>query len=217
LLKKLDIHGNPYIGVFCKGCEDLTIVSPTLGKAEIKIIEEALGTEVVSTTIAGSIIPGVLVAMNSRGMVVTDFATEEELAPFKKDILRIPDKHNAAGNNILTNDYHALVNPDLKKSAIREVEDVLGVEAVRGTIAGMKTVGTAAVATNKGVLCHPHTTESEIALLRELFKVPVSIGTANYGTSVVGACMIANSKGAVIGHTTTGVEMNRIEEALGLI
>ena len=217
MLRTLDFNGNPYIGVFCRSCEDLTIVPSTLTRGQEMLINETLGTDIIKTTIGGTNIVGVLVAMNSMGVVTADFASEEELLHIKdKSVLRIPDIHNAAGNNILVNDRAALVNPDMDKKTIRALEDVFGVEVTKGTIGKLKTVGTAAVATNKGLICHPEINEHEIKHLKDLFKLPIYIGTANYGTPLLGACMIANTKGAVVGNTTTGIEMNRIEEALDI-
>ena len=43
------------------------------------------------------------------------------------------------------------------------------------------------------------------------------IGTVNHGSPVIGSGLIANSKGAIIGNQTTGIEMGRIEEALGFL
>ncbi len=217
MLRLLDFNGNPYVGVFCKSCEDLTIVPTTLEKKEVTIIKEALGTEILKTTIGSTNIPGVFVAMNTHGIVITDLATEGEVAKLGRNVLRVKDRHTAVGNNVLVNDHAALVNPDIGRSTAKCMEDVLGVEVVRGTIGRMKTVGSAAVVTNKGLICHPNASEGEIRHLKELFKIPVYIGTANYGVALLGACMIANSKGAVIGNKTTGIEMNRIEEALDLI
>jgi len=96
------------------------------------------------------------------------------------------------------------------------IGEVLGVSVVRGTVAGIKTVGSVAVATNKGVLCHPHARPGEMEVLKSTLQVPVVITTANYGAAQVGACMVANSHGAVVGSRTTPIELGRIEEGLGL-
>jgi translation initiation factor 6 len=171
-------------------------------------------------TIGGSTILGALTAMNSHGAIITDFVDDEELEPLKaqiENVCRIPDKLNAAGNNILVNDHGALVHPELSKEAINAIEDTLNVEVLKGTIAGLKNVGALAVATNKGVLCHPKTTRAELKKLKELFKVHVDIGTANYGTPLIGACIIANTKGVITGPPTTGIELGRIEDTLGYI
>ncbi|RLF51129.1 MAG: translation initiation factor IF-6, partial [Thermoplasmata archaeon] len=45
----------------------------------------------------------------------------------------------------------------------------------------------------------------------------VMVGTVNHGAPLIGSGIIANSHGAIIGSLTTGIEMNRIEEALGFL
>ena len=87
----------------------------------------------------------------------------------------------------------------------------------RGTIGSLKTVGMAAVVTNKGLLCHPKVTQEEKHQLEKVFDVPAMIGTVNHGTPLIGSGLVANTKGAIIGNLTTGVEMGRIEEALGFL
>ena len=75
----------------------------------------------------------------------------------------------------------------------------------------------AAVVTNKGCLCHPKITEEEKQHLEDLFEVNVMIGTVNHGYPMIGSGLVANTKGAIIGNRTTGIEMGRIEEALGFL
>lgn len=218
MLRKLDINGNPYIGVYCHANDEFALVPPEFSKKMISQIEEGLDVEVIQTTIANSSIIGVLVCSNSQGMVVTNFAESRELKALKGrlNILYINDVLNAVGNNILANDRFAMVHPDIGKDTIKEIEDTLSVEILKGKIAGLKTVGAACVLTNKGLLCHPHASKHELDLLKERFEVNADIGTANYGVPLVGACAIANTKGAIVGSTTTPIELGRIEEALGL-
>ena len=217
LLRKLDINGNPYIGVYCHANEDFAFVPPEVSKDIMYQIEEGLDVEVIQTTIANCSIIGVLVCSNSQGMVVTNFAEERELRDLKNklNVLYIPDILNAVGNNILANDKFAMVHPDIKKETIKKIKDTLGVEVLKGEIAKLKTVGAAGVVTNKGLLCHPKVSKQELDMLKKRFGVKADIGTANYGVPLVGACIIANTKGAIVGSTTTPIEMGRIEEALG--
>lgn len=214
----MDINGNPYLGVYCHANDEFAIVPPEFSQKMISQIRECLEVEVVQTTIANSSLIGVLLCSNSHGMIVTNFAEKKELKPFKSrlNILLIPDVLNAVGNNILVNDKFAYVHPDIKKETIKKIEDTLNVEVLKGSIAGQKTVGAAAVVTNSGLLCHPHASKHELDRLKKRFEVNADIGTANYGVPLVGACMIANSKGAVVGATSTPIELGRIEEALEL-
>lgn len=218
MLSRLDFSGNPYIGVYVSANEGFLVSSPGIGKDAVRKLGESLEVTTISSTLGGSTVVGALMCANSNGTLVTNFIDElekEQLA----DLHPVPIQHklNAVGNNILCNDRAALAHPAYPPRILRLIADVLGVETLSGTIAGLKTVGAAAVATNKGILCHPHVSEERIKMLEEFFKVPVTISTANYGTPVVGACMVANTKGAVVGSTTTAIELGRIEEGLGYI
>ena len=223
MLKRLDINGNPYLGVLCRSSDMLAIVSQDASDPVVGEFAEALEVPVVRASLGGSRVVGSLCNLNANGVVVSDLAGADELDNLKRStppgtkVLRLAGKLNALGNNILLNDRAALVHPDMSRSLMKRLGDFLGVEVERGTIAGMRTVGSAAAVNGKGVLCHPKTSPAERKLLEELFRLPVTVGTANYGSPVIGACLVANSKGAVAGTHTTGIEMGRIEEAFGFL
>jgi len=198
--------------------EELLVVGPEVPPRIARSMAEALEVRLVETTIGGAGVVGSLLAMNSHGIVATGLAEPAELARLEPTRAgRLGHRLNAAGNNILCNDIGAVVHPGLDADSVAQVSEILGVPVVRGTVAGMRTVGSAAVATNKGVLCHPHARPQETEVLREALGVPVATTTANYGTAQVGACLVANTRGAIMGSRTTPIEMGRIEEGLGYL
>jgi translation initiation factor 6 len=217
MMKLSNYNGNPFIGVYCVANESISLVPPDAPKNLIKDIEEGMEVKVLIATLDSCNILGTLTAMNSYGAITSSMAMLSEIRPIMKEmpIKRIKDNLNACGNNILVNDNAALVNPDLSAAAVKQIEEILQVEVVQGMIAGHRTVGSICVATNKGVLCHPSTSKAELDMIRALFKVPAAIGTLNYGAPVLGASMIANSKGAAIGYRSTPIELGRVEDALG--
>lgn len=183
-------------------------------------ITSVLDVKLVELIIADATIIGSLLTFNSKGAVVCDFIDEDALKIINDQGLNvciISDKLNAAGNDILVNDTGALVHPDIQDRTIKEIEEILRVPVYRGTIGSLKTVGMAAVVTNRGLLCHPKTTDDEKRMLEKVFDVNVMIGTINHGSPVIGSGLVANTKGAIIGNLTTGIEMGRIEEALGFL
>ena len=212
-------NGNPYVGVYCAVNEDLAFVPRDASDNLINDIEVALNVQIVKCSIAGTNLIGSLLSMNSFGAVVSNMTSDAEVEFLSEylPVYRIQDKVNASGNNILANDKGAIANPDLAKKTVRVIEETLKVDAVQSAIAEHTTVGSVCVATNKGVLCHPASLPEEMELLRRSLKVPVAIGTLNYGAPLVGACMLANSKGAVIGYKSTPIELGRVEDALDLI
>ncbi len=215
MLKKHSIDQKPYIGVFSIATEDLSIIP----LVEEEVFEEAMETPVVRTTVGGTRVLGSLMAANTNGILVSDIAERREIEPIldHKDVTLVPDRFNALGNNILINDYGALIHPKLHKKTEDALKSFLEVPVKRGKIAGIEMVGSVAVATNKGLLCHPHVKDDEKKMMEELFDVPVMKTTANHGSAWIGTCLIANTKGAVIGDRTTPIEMGRIEEGLGYL
>jgi translation initiation factor 6 len=217
-IAQVDINGNPYIGIFCAANENIALVPIDLEKKIKKRIIESLDLEVIPILIAGSRLIGSLLVMNSKGAIVNNFAETREILQLEKyiNVTILEEKLNAVGNNILANDFGALVHKKFSKKSITQIEDTLDVEVMKGTIAGLKTIGTAAVVTNHGGVCHPKVKEDELEFLKSLLKIEIVKGTANYGTPLVGACIIANSNGAVTGTTTTGIELGRIEDGFKL-
>jgi translation initiation factor 6 len=218
LFAKMDFTGNPYVGVYCASNDDVAFIPNFVTKKARKRIEEALQAETRVFSLGGSTVLGSLLCLNNNGVIVTNFVTEEELSSLEGLTVGIitQRKLNAVGNTILCNDNGAIVHPRYRSKSIKMIEDALDVEVTKGTVAGLKTVGSASVSNDKGVLCHPYIKESESKLMEEVLKVPVSTSTANYGTPQIGACLVANNKGAVVGTRTTPIELGRIEEGLHL-
>lgn len=216
MLIKYALNSQPYIGIFTVGTDKFTIIPPL---TDTEIFQEAMETEVITSTIGGTHLLGAFVCANSKGVMVTDIIGDAEADSLLEhvDLAVAIERHNALGNNVLVNDKGALINPDISKSTEEGIREVLDVDVIRGTIAGIGMVGSQAVVTNKGCLCHPHTSDEEISVMEDLFGVQVKKSTANHGSGWIGTCMIANSKGAVIGDRTTPIEMGRIEEGLGYL
>ena len=73
------------------------------------------------------------------------------------------------------------------------------------------------LATNHGVLAHPLASDAELAFIKKCLHAPARIGTVNHGHGLVGAGLAANQNGAAVGSRTTGIELGRIDEALGFL
>ena len=93
----------------------------------------------------------------------------------------------------------------------------MGVDVVATTIAGQDVVGSLGVTNDQGVLLHPDVTPDEVVAIERVLGVAPMVGTVGFGSPYVGAGICATDHGALAGSETTGPEMNRIEDALGLI
>ncbi len=217
MLSKLDFAGNPYLGVFCAANNSFLVASPHVPRKALRRAEESLEVSVIETTLGGSTVVGSLIALNSKGALVSAFVEPGEVRKLGElDAYRLDHRLNAVGNNILVNDKGGICHPDYSLDVIEEMEDVFQVSIERGTVGGMKTVGSAAVVNNSGAICHPHSRDEEMRVLEEVLGVKPLIATANYGTPQLGACVVANDNGALMGNLTTPIEVGRIEEGLHL-
>ena len=180
-----------------------------------------LKTDLIYTSISGSVLVGSLACANSKGILLPHSIRNEELERiktiFKGNITVMETKKTAYGNLVLANDYGAVVDPRLKSNELKLISETLGVEAVATEIAALPYVGSLACATNKGVLAHPLLKEEEKKILESVLKVPVDVGTINCGIPYVGTGLIANGNAAVAGSMTTGPEMFIIEHVLGTL
>lgn len=220
MLRLLNVGGNPNIGVYVRATESHIFVPFLATKREIQGVQEALGGQLVQTSIGGTSLCGSLMVANKRGIIVGDIVNARELKVLrttKLEILDLEDPFNAVGNNVLATDDGALCNPEYPDEVIADFERVLGVKVTRGTLAGLGTVGMAGVATPGGVLVHPKSTPEEREVARRAFGREVMVGTINHGTGLIGAGLAANSRGAAIGDASTNVEIARIEDALGFL
>jgi translation initiation factor 6 len=218
MLRVSSYNGVEFIGVYAVANEEMALLPMDSDERFQEDISSALAVSSSRGTIASTNLIGSLVAMNSYGAAVTNFTTDEELKAFPKlQVLRVEDRLNACGNNILVNDHGCLVNPELDDTTVHALEELFDVEVLRGTVAEQNTVGSVCKVTNKGLICHPASSEDDLRMLKDLFKVTPRITTLNYGSPYVGASIVANSKGGVVGSRSTPIEQGRVEEALEII
>lgn len=219
-IEKAAMLGNPYVGLFAKATDDLVFVSHTTPQKLQDEYAAVLGASVVELAVNGSELLGIFVAANSNGIVLPKLASEGEVRAAKSSGLNVhvlQDKHTAVGNNVLANDKAALVSPLISTAEARAVGDCLGVETAQKSIGQLNTVGSCSLVTNKGLLAYNDAGDGEITELGELFGVRGGRGTANFGVPFVSLCVVANSKGCIVGEQTSGFEVQRIDEALGFI
>jgi len=218
------IFGSTCVGVYALATDKVLILPRQVPEHRSAVLGDWLGVPVLKTSVGGSVLIGPLLCANSKGILVPHTVMDEEF----RALQAIEAEHGmrvgvmdgtpvtAFGNLVLANDRGAIVHPRFGRRTMKAIEDVLDVEVVKGTIAGLPYVGSLACATNKGVLAHPDIFEGERELIEDVLKVPVETGTVNSGIRMVALGLIANSRAAVAGFATTGREMAVIGKGLGV-
>jgi len=217
--KTISFGGDSNIGVFSRVFDDIAVVPPSASEEFRSALTNILGVDLVTTTIQGSEIVGSLLAGNNRGFVVSGLASESEVSLLReyREVYLLERSMNAAGNIILTNDTLTCIHPDMPTAMAKGIGELLGTRVLRLTLAGIKTVGMAAAATNRGIMVHPRTSHQEIARLEEVTDLPIGTGSVNMGTGLVGTGLVANRAGFVAGEETSGFELGRIEDVFGFL
>ena len=220
MLKRMNLTGSPNLGVYISVNDEVAIVPFNLSTEVEDIIKETLEVDTIKTSIAGCNLNGALAVGNSNGFVVSPYINEKELQTLEDAGLNVslmPGKYTAVGNIIAANDHGAIVGPKVGEKAVKVIEDTLKVPVEISSIADSNIIGSSSLVTNKGFLVHRDATYEELDFVEEVFKVEDNIGTVCKGMPLVGACGIANSQGAIVGESTTGPEMARLEESLGFL
>ena len=214
-----DILGSDQIGIYLAVCGNVVFHPNEIREETVQIIENNLGLERVPISIGGSNLIGALVAGNSKGLAVADIATESDIDKLTSygDVIVMEGGVNTAGNLILCNENGAIASPALPDEGVEIISEIFGIPVAASSIAGEDIVGSLGVATNQGVLLHPDVLPDEVLLIEEILGVAPMVGTVAFGSPYVGAGIAACDNGAITGRETTGPELNRIEDALGLI
>jgi len=177
---------------------------------------------VVHCSIGGTRIVGRVTSGNRHGLLVPTIITDTELThlrnclPDSVKVQKVEDRFSALGNCIACNDYVAIVHPDLDRETEEVIQDVLQVDVFRATVASNALVGSYALLTNQGGLVHPRIPVAEMEELSQLLQLPLTAGTVNRGSEVVGAGVVANDWAAFCGMDTTATELGVVENIFKL-
>ncbi len=214
-----NILGNDQMGTFLASVDKVLFYPPSIEDSLKQKIESSLGLEMHPLTIGGSNLLGALIAGNSNAIAVADIATPEDidLLTSFSDVVVMESSVNASGNLLICNENGVIASPAVPMDGLEIIAEVMRVDVASTTIAGQDVVGSLAVANGKGVLLHPDVTELEVDIVKDILGVDPMVGTVGFGSPMVGAGICCSDNGAIVSSETTGPELNRIEDALGLI
>ncbi len=219
-IAKTTILGNSSLGIFALSTENFSIVPQGTKENRIELIQNTLGTKIVQTTIASSVLVGTLSVGNSKSLLLPQNVTHKEKQQIVEvlgdeiEIIEVKSKYTALGNLIVMNDKGAIISEMFEKNIRDQIQDSLGIETIVGSMLGSPLVGSIVMSTNSGALVHPLLSEEEISEVSSILKVRTDVCTINRGIPYPRVGILSNTKGAVIGSDSTGPESMRIFEVL---
>lgn len=218
VIEYLDLFGVPHIGVYVHACDRYALIPPRVPRKKIQLIEKVLGVKTYTVDFLDSRLVGVFCAGNSHGIVLPWFSDPEGVEKLKQELdveIEVLElKRTAWGNMVAVNDKGGIVDPRIPRRVMKRLEDLFQVELEKMEVAAYAVVGSVVAVTNIGGIVHPMVTEEQLEMLQSILKVDVYPGTVNGGVPFVRSGIAANSRGAVVGTSTTGPELLIIGQSL---
>ena len=217
---RTSVNGLVSVGAFGVATDKFAIISELWTKKAVDAMTEALEVPLIKLNMGDTSLVGILTIANSKGILLPHIVAPRELEKLeealgdKVNIAIIESKITCLGNCIVANDNGAIIHEKFEPNAVRVIKDTLEVDVEKGNIIKSPLVGSHALATNRGVLAHPLTTEMELNWISERLGTPINVGTMNRGVPFVSIGCFANSKGAIVGKETTGPELQRLYQTL---
>ncbi len=211
------IRSSPYVGVFCSATDDYALVPYSILPKELKIVEEKLEVRAVKANIGNSGLLGVLTRGFGNKFVASALLENEERRALESEgieVLTIRENFTSTGNLIALNKNGGIASPLFSEQTVKDIKGFFGVKFERILLAGSDLAGACVTVTNKGLITNPNISEKDFKRLEALFAVKGTATTANYGDLFVANSVVANSKGAIAGDKTSGIELGRIDEGL---
>jgi translation initiation factor 6 len=216
-ISNLKIKGSSNIGLYAYANDQFCLV----GKDVVSIEAfKVLQVPIHQITIGGSSQVGIFIAGNSKGIVVPEVITESEADMLKElgiSYTIIETKHTALGNNLIVNDNHCFYNPELEKTAVKEICKALDVSADPLPLKTWDVVGAVVAVTSRGGLISKEISEDIKKAIQKKLKVPLEPGSLNFGSPAVAGCVVANKNGFVVGEASAGIEITNADLAFGFI
>jgi translation initiation factor 6 len=221
---RVQFENSSEIAAFARVTNAYTLVASSTSTNFLSVFESELSQHqpVVQVTIGGTSIIGRLCVGNKHGLLVPSITTDTELQHIRNGlpesvvVRRIDDRLSALGNCIATNDYTALIHPDMDAETEELISDTLKCEVFRSSIAGNVLVGSYSMMNNSGCLVHPKTSATDLEELAQLLQIPVAAGTVNRGSDVVGSGICVNDFAGFVGMATTSTEISVIDKVFKL-
>ncbi len=210
------IRSSPYIGIFSSVTDEVALVPHSVLPQELRELERVMEVGAIKSKIGNCSLIGVLCKGTGKKFVVSNIAERGEIRELEKNGIEtmVLKTRSATGNLVVMNSQGGVASPLLTEKDMDELKAFFGIKFAQTPIGETNLPGAAITVTNKGFIVHPNITEKEFELLEKTFGVKGAPTSANYGDLFVGNSVIANSKGAMAGTLTSGVELSRIDDAL---
>lgn len=222
-VKALAFQSDANVGLYGFATNTYCILGNTVPEQDVEIVKKLLQVPVYQAHIVGTALAGVFLVGTDEKLFVPDVVFDSEKAKLQTiadelaiELVLVPTTATALGNNVCIKNNTAFVSSEVDEAA-RDCFIAHGLDVVELDLADTTVVGSCIVATDGGILVHPHITEEEAKSIESAFNGTITQGTVNYGSPYVRSGVIANKHGFIIGSLSSGPEITNADEAFGFV
>ncbi len=216
----MDFEGNPNIGIYIFVNDKFCLLGPQVPKSRKEEIQNTLGVPVYNVTVLATELLGIFIAGNNDFILVPDMYDYEknELEKICKEhevkLITLDDVQNTYGNNLCVGNKKILINPNYPDEFLKKLRKDTKYEVIPVLHSEHKAIGS----TMKFV-CGKYflSQEYEEKHVKQILKEIGGIGTINKGSNYISSGFVGNSNGAIIGSSSSTVEIQAIIESLDYI
>jgi translation initiation factor 6 len=219
---KTSIASNTYVGLCGFATDTFCLVGFSTPQKTIDELKQTLQVPVYPISIAGTALVGVFVTGTSEHILVPHIIYDDELATLKKLLPQvqfhvIDSRHTALANIFCFHQKALLYSKVVEKTVIDSLQTFISQPLIKTDIADCEVPGSCIVFGKNGALIHPLAPDAQLDEFEKLFGVPFTKSTVNWGSPYVKTGIIANKNGFVIGHTSSGPEVQNADLGLGFV
>ena len=213
-------EGNINVGLYSVTTDEFSIIADSLPVKFKDTLKRVLHTDVYSFTIDPTIV-GALIKANSNGLVLSSIISQDVEDSLKKsfpdlNVKRFDFDYFALGNLILTTEKISILSPLIPKKTRDSIGDNLGTEVITLKLNNSDLIGSLIITNGIGAIASPLVNNNdELDTIQDLLSLKkIDTSTVNRGANFPSSGIICNSKGALLGENSTGIETVAITNAL---
>lgn len=216
---KSNVNGSSNVGLFGIAFQDKLLFGEKLRTKQKEEFERVLKLKILRVRIAGTDLPGVMLASNSKLLLVPDIVFDSELNVLDENDIPyklIRTKVTCLGNTICCNDKGAILSTEFSEIEVERIHDALGVPCIQRDIAGLTTPGAVIVLNGKHAIVHKDASDQDVKTIKKILGVTsVEPATINLGGAHLRSGILHSKSGMIIGDQSGGPEIVNIDNSLG--
>lgn len=218
----MDLNGNSNIGLYMFVNDKFLLLGEEVPESFDETLKKVFEVPIHRISIAGTSLIGVFVAGNNEKIIIPHIVFDEETDVLTKlgiDFEVIETRLTCLGNNLFVSNNAIYANPEYAPEQLKKIAKYFDMKTVKLEFEEIKTVGNLIVINEskmKGLIANDLQDE-DIEKLSKQTGLELTPCSVNMGGQYLGAGIVCNKNGFIIGKSSGAAEITTAEEGLGFL